>query len=244
MKMIRPRITSAVFRWLYIAAALLHLWAVAREEQGLIYASKPLLLTFLSLYFFFATHARRGRFQYFMLAGLIFSIGGDTLLMFSQGPAPDGQHFFTLGLGSFLITHIFYILAFRNWEKRGAVYRHPWLALPFLIYFFAISRYLWPDLPAGLQIPVLVYSAVITIMVISCLNIRDTLPWGLFRTLFAGVLLFLISDSFIALDVFKGDQLVLPYPRLIIMFTYLLGQYLIADSAIKMSFLHASQAAA
>ncbi|MCB0548246.1 MAG: hypothetical protein KDD19_11740, partial [Phaeodactylibacter sp.] len=49
--------------------------------------------------------------------------------------------------------------------------------------------------------------------------------------LMAGILLFILSDSLIALNKFRVDLVVIPYARLWIMATYLLGQYWIARNA-------------
>jgi uncharacterized membrane protein YhhN len=48
-----------------------------------------------------------------------------------------------------------------------------------------------------------------------------------------GAILFILSDSVIALNKFKSDDLNIPMPRLIIMVTYILGQFLIVEGVIK-----------
>ena len=76
--------------WAFIGLTLFHLWAEYSQHQLLIYLSKPALLSLLSLYFFLnlknnvALSAGSSRSGRWILAGLIFSIGGDTLLLFVE----------------------------------------------------------------------------------------------------------------------------------------------------------------
>ena len=70
-------------------------------------------------------------------------------------------------------------------------------------------------------------------MAITALNLKTKLPSGIFFILFFGVLLFLFSDSIIALNKFKSNDLQIPYPRVLIMCTYITAQFLIAFSTLK-----------
>ncbi|MDV7397890.1 lysoplasmalogenase family protein, partial [Arthrospira platensis SPKY1] len=77
----------------------------------MILATKPLLLTLLSLWFYLELRPLRTRAVRLIQAGLIFSIGGDTLLML-VGNGPKNEDFFLLGLGSFLLAQISYLAGF------------------------------------------------------------------------------------------------------------------------------------
>jgi uncharacterized membrane protein YhhN len=204
------------------------IYAEMTNNIPLIYATKPLLMILLSVFYHINIRTEKTRFSSFILFGLIFSIGGDTFLMF------EGSQFFIAGLACFLVTHIFYILAFQYYKNTisGFVNSHKWLIIPFLLYLFGMLSFLWKDLNT-LKIPVIIYSTVICLMAIAALNLKNRLPSPVFYTLFFGVLLFLISDSIIALNKFSGETLHIPYPSTIIMCTYIVAQFLIALSTLK-----------
>lgn len=223
---IQLNMKSKIALWCFFVIAFAELCGEIIQNVNIIYVTKPLLMISLSTYFFFSTIQNRSRFSIFILLGLIFSIGGDTFLMF------EGSQYFMLGLGCFLITHLLYIAAFLNYESlsKGLIRQKIGLILPFLLYLIGILSYLWQDL-AEMMIPVIVYSTVICLMAITALNLKSKLPKDIFIILFGGVLLFMLSDSIIALNKFKGDTLMIPYHRIVIMTTYIIAQYLIAKSS-------------
>ena len=220
-----------IWQVLFFIDAILNLYAEAIQNIPLIYITKPLLMIFLGLHFYFnkATDINYGRL---LLVGLFFSFLGDTFLMFRETGA-RGQQFFLLGLGSFLITQGLYFLAFWKYAKgKGYIRTHPWIALLFLAFLIGNSLFLLPDLPAAFKIPVLVYSTVITLMVLSMTNLYKEIPTYIFTYLIIGVLLFMCSDTLIGLNQFKKEELQIPYPRLAIMSTYILAQLLIVKGSI------------
>jgi uncharacterized membrane protein YhhN len=87
---------------------------------------------------------------------------------------------------------------------------------------------LLPNMDAAMQLPVAVYALAITAMVGSVTNLQGLIDASIFRPLLAGVLLFLLSDTLIAVNKFLTP---LPLAGLAIMATYLLAQYLIATQA-------------
>ena len=209
----------------------LNLYAEGIQNIPLIYASKPLLMIFLGLHFYFNKPSRHS-YGKFILIGLVFSFLGDTFLMFRESGAQN-QQFFLLGLGSFLITQLSYFIAFWKYSKgTGFVKKNRWIALLFLLFLAVNSTFLLPDLPAAFKVPVLVYSTIITLMVISCLNLYKEIPFSIFKFLMVGVLLFLCSDTLIGLNQFKKEAIQIPFPRLLIMVTYLLAQFLIIKGSI------------
>jgi uncharacterized membrane protein YhhN len=73
-----------------------------------------------------------------------------------------------------------------------------------------------------MQIPVALYTAAITVMVISAILRSDSVrayPWVV-----AGVLLFMVSDGVLAVGKFREA---LPSQHYIVMLTYMLAQYFI-----------------
>lgn len=213
--------------------ALLNLYAEAVQNIPLIYITKPLLMIFLGFHFYFnkATLSNYGKL---ILVGLFFSFLGDTFLMFRETGA-SSQQYFLLGLGSFLVTQGLYFLAFWKYANRkGYVRKHPWIALIFLAFLISNALFLLPDLPAAFKIPVFIYSTVITLMVLSCTNLYQEIPIAVFAYLIIGVLLFMCSDTLIGLNQFKKEEIQIPYPRIAIMATYIMAQFLIIKGSIKL----------
>ena len=222
-----------IWQALFFIDTALNLYAEAIQNIPLIYITKPLLMIFLGLHFYFnkATDLNYGRL---ILVGLFFSFLGDTFLMFRE-TGTQGQQFFLLGLGSFLITQGLYFLAFWKHAKgKGYIRSRPWIALIFLTFLIGNSLFLLPDLPTAFKIPVLVYSTVITLMVLSMTNLYGEISTSIFIYLIIGVLLFMCSDTLIGLNQFKKEELQIPYPRLAIMTTYILAQFLIVKGSIAL----------
>ncbi len=216
---------------LFCINVLLNLYAEATQNISLIYITKPLLMIFLGFHFYFnkATDSNYGKL---ILIGLFFSFLGDTFLMFRETGARS-QQYFLLGLGSFLVTQSLYFIAFWKYANgKGYIRKHPWVAIIFLAFLISNSLFLLPDLPSAFKIPVLVYSTIITLMVLSCTNLYREIPNAVFAYLVIGVLLFMCSDTLIGLNQFKKEDIQIPYSRIAIMFTYILAQFLIIKGSI------------
>ncbi|MEO1263621.1 MAG: lysoplasmalogenase [Bacteroidota bacterium] len=216
---------------LFFLLSVFNLYAVATQWQSGIYFSKPFLMTVLAAWFYMHTKNNFTVFSKFILAGIVFSIGGDTFLMFvDKNPA-----FFLAGLGSFLITQLLYIFAFINFRefKNGFIINKKWMALPVVAYLLSFVYYLIPDIPDAYLIPVLIYSLIISTMLANAINMRGRVGEKEATGIIVGALLFVISDSCIAINKFKNPGISAEIMGVIIMTTYLLGQYLIVFHAVK-----------
>ena len=160
------------------------------------------------------------RYYYFLLVGLLLCLGGDVFLALPQ------QKAFLLGLISFLLGHVFYVIGFfqaamlSGWTWGGAAVC--------LIFGGLIYRWLYPHL-GEMKIPVLLYIIVISAMVVGACGVMGTRELALpGRTLvFVGALSFYFSDIFVARDRFLKNQFV---NRLVGLPLYYLGQFLLAFS--------------
>mgnify|MGYP003578562071 CR=1 FL=1 len=146
---------------------------------------------------------------------LAFSSLGDALLDL------DPERLFIKGLLAFLAAHFIYILLFvRNWVRplRPKAWQ---LALvgAVLIYNLLLSLWLAPSLGAVAG-PVMFYVCVITAMAVSAILAGFAKPW-----VYTGVILFLISDSILAVNKFKSPM---PMGGYLIWTTYYLAQFGIA----------------
>lgn len=204
------------------------------EYRSLMYALKPLLMIVLGWYFYSQTKASTKFFK-FILFGIIFSWGGDVFLMFQ----PYHPLFFVAGLGSFLIAHIFYVLAFiNNIRSSSTPLSASQLALgivPFLI-FSASFFYFIKDGLGDMLVPVAAYTIVISLMGITASLRGNAVNKTSYIWVLIGAVLFIMSDSTIALSkfVFTPED-PLPFYRVIIMALYITAQYLIAVGSIKVT---------
>lgn len=102
-------------------------------------------------------------------------------------------------------------------------------SLPILFISIAVIAYLWNGL-GEMRIPVAIYTAAISMMVISALIRRSNVTWYL--PVVTGVLLFMVSDALIALSKFGPTFTGIEYG---VMATYMLAQYLIVRGMIEKS---------
>jgi uncharacterized membrane protein YhhN len=168
----------------------------------------------ISLFFFYFKKVKQniGTLDKIMLVSLIFSCLGDTFLMF-QGKNPQ---FFLLGLGSFLVAHLAYCLVFNKEGKMNFI-----KSIPFLIYSTSLFFYLKPNISKDFSLPIIIYNLAISWMGIKAVE-RQTNPKS-YRFVLIGAILFIISDSLIAINKF---DFAIPLSGLWVMSTYIIAQYL------------------
>ena len=190
-----------------------------RKSRGGLLCAK----TILSLLFILAVIVQPHpipRYFYLLLAGLIMCMGGDVFLALPQ------EKMFLSGLVSFLLGHLFYILAFYS---VAGINTWTWIGLVTVFVMSAwIYSWLRPYL-GSMNIPVLLYIIIISIMVSGAWTVLGHLD--LTRTgrimVFIGALSFYFSDVFVARDRFIGQQFL---NRLLGLPLYYAGQFLLAFS--------------
>ncbi len=198
--------------------------AVAANWKAIRYITKPGVIILL-LVWLGDNDAFAGPMLWFS-GGLVFSLAGDILLILPREP-------FIPALLAFLFAHVSYIIGFNsspppvNWP--GII-----LALIVMITGIQIFRRLINNMPSDLvrklRIPLLAYTIVISLMLLSALLtlVRPEPPspgsWNAYPALLvsAGALLFFLSDTSLAWNKFVKS---FPYASLIVMVTYHLGQF-------------------
>jgi uncharacterized membrane protein YhhN len=157
----------------------------------------------------------RDRDNVILAAALAFSSMGDVLLDL------DPPRLFLKGLFAFLVAHFIYILLFvRNWVR--PLRPKGWqlaLSAAVLVYSLLLSQWLAPSMGA-IAGPVMLYVCAITVMVVAATLAGFSKPWVI-----SGALLFLLSDSIIAVNKFKTP---VPMRDYLVWAIYYLGQYGIA----------------
>lgn len=215
-----------ILRIILLALFGYHLYTLTGESVMLMVISKSLLMPALAVvYFVLCKQFEDHKLDWLIVLALVFSWGGDVALLKGHS---DPQ-FFMMGLGSFLLAHVFYIVSFyrdmRRTTKTSMVVGRPHYALPILLVSFAFIYVLLPNLGA-LKIPVVAYTAVITTMVLTAINRWEKVSAASFWLVTLGAISFYCSDAMIAINKFHTP---FEHERLAIMSTYIIGQWAIVE---------------
>jgi uncharacterized membrane protein YhhN len=206
--------------WLYTFFVFLDLFFLIWQKDNLRWFSKPLLMPVLIAAFFASQAQKKGKAFSLVLLALFLSWCGDVLL--------QAKDLFIPGLLSFLLAHVAYIIYFRSGSAgHGLLQKRPVLFLPVLLYIGLLLVLLFPHL-GGLKIPVILYSATIGAMLLMALNTKHRLPASAASLFISGALLFVISDSLLAVNLFVVKHWIVgPF----VMASYAAAQYLIVSGA-------------
>ncbi len=150
---------------------------------------------------------------------LLFAAIGDALL------AIDGAKLFVYALASFFMTHLLYAAIFVRVSRDAPVEMNGWRRAGMFvaaIFAGAYSIVLWPRLGA-LSMPVLFYMTAIVTMTVLSFRVRPLLVP-------IGALLFMVSDSIIALGKFLWPA---SWLGAIVWITYAAAQLLIAYGLLR-----------
>lgn len=204
-----------------VAGALLHAADPAGFGQWLHWICKPLVTVLVFGLAWRAQPVLSLRYRRWILAGIACSLAGDVFLMLPQD-------LFVAGLLAFLLGHLCFIVAFLGDSRFGA--RPGWLLA--CLGYGALNLYLlWDAIAAPLRVPVIVYVIVLACMggqaVARARVLRGTASAHSARLAAAGALMFMLSDSVLAWDRFRGP---LPLAILWILATYYLSLWWIARS--------------
>lgn len=211
-----------IWLFLFVLVSITELVSVTIGFPKVHTITKPLILPMLIAYLMAATELRN---RYFFGA-MVFCWAGDVLLMFS------GEKFFIFGLVAFLTGHLLYVVSYRQMKNS---YGDGFLSTQKLRFSFPIILagtglvvVLFPYL-GGMKIPVMIYALVITVMALQALFRYGFTEKKSFYLVFVGALFFMLSDSLLAINKFMNP---LPVASLLVMSTYILAQYLIAEGYI------------
>ena len=205
---------------LFFLDAGLHLTACWRQQKRLAAWTKIFLMPLLAVSVLPLTSTGR----VFLFCGLLFGAAGDLFLL-----KPEKRPLFFAGLAAFAAGHLFYTVLFvtdtlfshvQVWQT--VLFCGLYLAVIVLVY-----AKLYPFLPQGIKVPPIFY--MLMICTTSCFAVLRMLSEPDGRTLLAacGTVFFLISDTRLAFELFKGRT---RYSSFFVMLTYLLAQASIALS--------------
>ena len=213
---------QVLFFFLILAGELV---ATGIQNRFAEFVFKPLIVIWLLVWFVMQTGMVRSPLKKWIILALIFSWVGDVLLMF-QG---DNPVFFLLGLSSFLLAHLFYILFFHFVRIKEKVRWQWFLLLVVVMYCVGIIFILSPHL-GDMMWPVRIYAAVISCMFMLALHMLFIINRKAGLNMMLGAMLFIISDSLLAINKF---YLSFQTAGILIMATYGLAQFFITYGAIR-----------
>ena len=213
--------------WIFIFAFALtaNITGGFLKDHLIDYVSKPLIVFTLIGYFLSQTNKAASSLKKWIVLALGFSWAGDILLMFQQ----KDPLFFLLGLSSFLVAHLFYILFFHRVRVREKVKGNVWLLLIVAVYYVALIAFLSPYL-GDMKLPVRIYGIVISFMLMLALHMFLIKQKVVGKLMVAGAVLFIMSDSILAINKFYHPFEV---AGLAIMLTYGMAQLFIIEGAAR-----------
>lgn len=199
---------------LFMASAVVGVAASLTERRTLLAVFKPLTTALL----FLVVGVPRGRLMWLIDLGLLFSLAGDTALLFRSKNA------LLIGLAIFLGAHVSYIVAFAG---VGAFSPPVAIAAGVMVAASALLlRRLWPG-AAGMHAPLVVYAGALSGMVTAAVA-ASTTAGGTSPTAAIGAVCFYVGDASLAIDQFDRRFKLAP---LLTLGVYWLGQLGIALAA-------------
>lgn len=210
-----PTVLLVTFFILFAA----HVSGEALKFMPVRYATKPLLMPSLALYYIFSAQGP----EIFMIAAIAGGWLGDIFLMIPD-PAKT-RRFFKPGLVAFLLGHIFYMIVFASrFSSLEMIPPYGWLiALLFLATGITAFNIIRPHAGPMLR-AIAAYVIIIVLMGISTIAPLGSVTLAGAATAMTGAFIFMISDTLNAYNRFVRE---IPNERIYTMATYLLGQFLL-----------------
>jgi uncharacterized membrane protein YhhN len=211
---------------LYFTAGIVF---IALETIGVAWISiavKTLIIPLLIWLYLRFARGHWNRFHSMIITALIFSWMGDILLQLTQFQ----ESFFLVGVASFLVTQFIYMAAFFMTPGRNILFfKKIYLIVPVALYGWGILSLLSEGL-GDLKLPITIYTVVILSMLLAAINREKKVNRQSFLLVLAGAILFVLSDSMIAINKFNQP---FELARIAITSSYITAQYLIAIGCVR-----------
>ena len=217
------RMRKLIWVLVFVVVLLFHLAGIIHEISWLAKLTKPVLIPVLGYFLFDLTYGIKNRLITLFLVALLFSWFGDLLLM---NTAPS---FFLYGLLCFLVAQLCYSYFFYRIMGQEKI-KFSWLLFfPVVIYYAVLISWLAPQL-GQMKIPVMIYGAVISLMLLLALHLLYMPAVRAGRLFAAGAIFFVASDTALAINKFSAP---FPHAALVIMITYGLAQFFLTYGAMQ-----------
>ncbi len=211
---------------IYFFALAVEVFAHLTDNLQLQYFSKPSLMLILIFYYLINTKNLVSA-KYLIISALIFSWLGDVILLLDK----QSKTLFIYGLIAFLTAHIFYIFYFLQIRKTNKPEK-----LPHALIFVAVAVYSLTLFGSAaphvknLLVPIGFYALVISTMLGASFAAFDFTKQIFGKICVAGTLLFIVSDSILAINRFVAP---FEYAPVFIMLTYAIAQLLITEGSLR-----------
>ena len=198
--------------FLFFAVSAMEIIGIAMNNSLVQSIFKPMMMLSLMALYFFSAEKRNNLY----ILALAFSFLGDVFLL-------DKNSMFIYGIAAFLLTQLLYIYIIVKQMEKPSFFHKYLYAFLFANYIVYLMILLKPNL-GDLFYPVVVYGVTIGVFgLVATLNFV-TKRKKTDLILMLGAILFIASDSMIALNKFHEARTFYP---IAIMSTYILAQYLI-----------------
>ena len=199
----------------FLVVAITDVYVVITQNKTIEMIFKPLLMTSLAVVYLVSVKKP----SFWLLSALFFSFWGDVFLL-------DKANFFVFGLASFLVAHVVYVKITTSFLYKDSAVRILTSAIPFVLLFVGLLGLIYNNL-GDMLLPVLVYGiAISTFGTAALLNYRQQKTTAN-TWLLLGAILFIASDSLIALNNFYMPK---PLFNIAIIVLYIVSQYLIVKA--------------
>lgn len=212
--------TTRTINLLIIISALLAIYMEFLGNRTVYMVLKPLTTILVTFLLFFLPKQESSKFKMLIVAALLFCLLGDILLLFPT--------YFVFGLAAFLVGHLLFSAGFIS--LKGF---HPDWTSFLILYAIGATLFFW--LQSGLgefMVPVGVYVLVICFMAWQGIGLFLKEKRKEFLFIAIAVLLFMFSDTMIAISKFKTD---FDYSSIVILSTYWMSIGLIANAVRKIT---------
>ncbi len=204
----------------FLLVAFTDIYAVIMQNKPIEILFKPLLMSTLVAVYLLSVKKP----NFWLVSGLFFSFLGDVFLL-------DKTNYFVFGLASFLIAHAMYIKMTSKFLKKPSFSKIIKAVIPFVILFSGIL-FLIKDNLGEMLLPVIVYGLTISVFGTCALLNYQQEKSTVNTWLLLGALLFITSDSLIALNNFYTPKRLFD---ILIIILYTVSQYLIVKAVVAKS---------
>ena len=216
-------VKKIIIFWIYILVSVANLTAQVIASYELARFTKPVLMPLLLYYVYESSRGKvTMRILLLGLTILLFWIG-DVIMMYQAQ-----EIYFMAGIALFLLAHGTYIVIL-NKSSFQPLQFDTLKVLPFAVYAVLLLSSLLPY-SENLKIPVLIYGIVISVMVATARLREGNTEQKSYRLALYGSILFLCSDSLLAIDKFYEMT---PMAGLWIMCSRIVAQLLLVEGILR-----------
>lgn len=232
--------SGKVVLMILVGVSIIEFYAEFTHNHEVLFFTKPLLLPLIALGYFISVNGMWNKVHKLMMMTFLFSWFGDISLMLTPETItdtelmgiPKSKYFFLAGLSSFFVTQLLFVILFRKSVNTSNSTLSRFFYVPFVLYWICMLVIILPPLHANPEkssatVPVIFYSAVLISMAAHALNRYGKTTNQSFWLTFVGAIVFVISDSLIAIN-FLAFPKPTHYAGFSIITTYIIAECFIA----------------